>query len=302
MADNLEIGLRVPPCVSLRVLQEFSARAEDAGIGALWLPDSQLLWRDTYAALATIALATSRIHLGTAVSNVATRHVSVIASAVRTVQELAPDRFRLGLGTGFSATGTVGLAASTGAALEAAIAVLRELLGGGSLVDAKGNCPIYIATAGPRTLARAARVADGVILPPGLTDDQIDRALEQVRPAGIDVVLSLYAWPTADAPRDARLIKPLMAAGLEPPPGMMMPDPYPDLAHAREWDAAVQTCDWISDEQALAFVERHCLFGAPADIRQALDERRRRFGINRFLLHGLMSYELPDRLLAVLAQ
>src|SRR5690242_4278855 len=112
MADSLEIGLRVPPCGSLRVLQEFAVRAEEAGIGALWLPDSQLLWRDTYGALAAMALTTSRINLGTAVSNVATRHVSVIASAVRTLQELAPDRFRLGLGTGASATRTVGLSAS----------------------------------------------------------------------------------------------------------------------------------------------------------------------------------------------
>lgn len=170
MADNLEVGLRVPPCDNLRALQEFSVRAEDAGIGALWLPDSQLLWRDSYAALAAMALATSRITLGTAVSNVATRHVSVIASAVRTLQEVAPNRVRLGLGTGSSATGTVDLPASTGAALAEAIVELRDLLNGGRLVDARGSSPIYIATAGPRTLERAARVADGVILPPGLSD------------------------------------------------------------------------------------------------------------------------------------
>lgn len=302
MADNLEVGLRVPPCASLRTLQEFSAHAEDAGIGALWLPDSQLLWRDTYAALAAVALATSRVRLGTAVSNVATRHISVVASAVRTVQELAPNRFRLGLGTGSSATGTVGLAASTGAALEDAVSALRELLDNGSLVEGQGACPIYIATVGPRTLARAARVADGVILPPGLSDEQVDRALEQVRPAGIEVVLSVYAWPTDNVARDARLIKPLLAAQIAPPRGVTKPDPYPDLPHARDWDAATEACDWISDEQALAFVERHCLFGAPADIRRGLDERRHRFDINRFLLHGLMSYELPNGLLAVPAE
>jgi 5,10-methylenetetrahydromethanopterin reductase len=301
VTDKPEVGLRVPPCVSLGALQDFAAAAEEAGVGALWFPDSQLLWRDSFASLAAAALVTSRAALGTAVSNVATRHVSVIASAVRTAQELAPDRVRLGLGTGASATGTVGLAPTTGAALEDAVGRLRSLLAGGSLVDAQGGCPIYIATAGPRTLARAARVADGVILPPGLPDSDIARALELVRPAGLDVVLSVYAWATDDVARDARLIKPLLAATVGPPAGIPPPDPYPDLPHARDWAAAVAACSWISDEQALTFVRRHCLFGSPADIRRGLEERQSRFDIRKFLLHGLMSYELPHELIAAAA-
>jgi 5,10-methylenetetrahydromethanopterin reductase len=301
VTGNIEIGLRVPPCVSLRALQDFAVRADRAGVGALWFPDSQLLWRDTYLALAVAALATSQTQLGTAVSNVTTRHPSVIASAVRTVQEVAPHRVRLGLGTGSSATGTVGLTATTGAGLEEAVGAVRELMNGSRLTDSQGTCPIYIATAGPRMLTRTARVADGVILPPGLTDDQIDRALETVRPAGLDIVLSMYAWVTSDVPRQARLIKPLLAARGSPPSGTSLPDLYPDLPHARDWEAAVEACSWISDEQALSFVQRHCLFGSPEDILHGLMERHRQFGVSKFLLHGLMSYELPDRLLEVVA-
>lgn len=299
MTDELEVGLRVPPCGSLDALQDFAVHAEEAGVGALWFPDSQLLWRDTFAALAAAALVTSRIMLGTAVSNPSTRHPSVIASAVRTVQDIAPDRVRLGLGLGSSATGTVGLPPATGAGLEEAVRLIRELLGGARLVDARGACPIYIATAGPRTLARAARVADGIILPPGLPDDEVNRALEQIRPSGIKVVLSVYAWVTSDSARDARLIKPLLAARVGPPPGASLPEHQPDLPHARDWESAVQACAWISDEQALSFVERHCLFGRPDAIRRGLEDRRRRFGISRFLLHGLKSYELPGALLEV---
>ena len=301
MTANLAVGVRVPPCESLPALQQFAVRAEDAGVGALWFPDSQLLWRDTYLALAAAALVTTRITLGTAVSNVATRHPSVIASAVRTVQEVAPGRVLLGLGTGSSATGTAGLAATTGAGLEAAVTAVRALLGGSGLVDAQGSCPMYVATAGRRTLARAARVADGVILPPGLTDEAIDRALEQVRPAGIEVVLSVYAWVTTDIARDARLIKPLLAAATGPPAGESLPEFYPDLPHARDWQAAIDACSWISDDEALSFVARSCLFGQPEEIRRGLVERQRRFGVSQFLLHGLMSYELPNRLLEVAA-
>ncbi|MEV0740095.1 LLM class flavin-dependent oxidoreductase [Streptomyces sp. NPDC050549] len=45
--------------------------------------------------LTAAAFATERIGLGTAVTNLATRHPSVVASAARSVAELAPGRFTL---------------------------------------------------------------------------------------------------------------------------------------------------------------------------------------------------------------
>jgi hypothetical protein len=104
-----------------------------------------------------------------------------------------------------------------------------------------------------------------------------------------------------DVARDARLVTPLLASALGPPPGVPLPDPYPDLPHARDWAAAVAACTWVTDEQAHDFVDERCLFGAPADIRRGLEERQRRFGIQKYLLHGLLSYDLPVELLDVAA-
>lgn len=54
-------------------------RAEELGFDDVWFPDSQLLWRDVFTTLTAAALGTGRIGLGTAVTNLATRHPAVVA-------------------------------------------------------------------------------------------------------------------------------------------------------------------------------------------------------------------------------
>ena len=93
----MKVGIRIPACDRPDRLASVAARAEELGFDQVWFPDSQLLWRDVFSVLSVTALRTERIGLGTAVTNVATRHPSVVASAARTVAELAPGRFTLGL-------------------------------------------------------------------------------------------------------------------------------------------------------------------------------------------------------------
>jgi 5,10-methylenetetrahydromethanopterin reductase len=81
-------------------------------------------------ALALAAAQTSRITLGTAVTNVVTRHPSVIASATRTLLELAPKRFVLGLGVGWSSAGMVGLPTTKHSEFTQAVKDIRTLLQG----------------------------------------------------------------------------------------------------------------------------------------------------------------------------
>ena len=68
-----------------------------------WLPDSQLRRRDTYVLLAAAAQATSDIGLGVLLTNPVTRHPSVTASSIATIDELAPGRVELGWGAGDTA-------------------------------------------------------------------------------------------------------------------------------------------------------------------------------------------------------
>ncbi|MFD8817639.1 LLM class flavin-dependent oxidoreductase, partial [Streptomyces sp. NPDC059627] len=88
----MRVGVRVPPCDRADRVLETVRRAEELGFDDVWFPDSQLLWRDVFTTLTAAALGTDRIGLGTAVTNLATRHPAVVASAARSVAELAPAR------------------------------------------------------------------------------------------------------------------------------------------------------------------------------------------------------------------
>lgn len=122
----LRIGVRVPPCDRADRVARTVRRAEELGFDQVRFPDSQLLWRDVFTTLTAAAFATEWIGLGTAVTNLATRHPSVVASAARGVAERAPGRFTLGLGVGNSSVAPVGLR-QTGSA---ELSMLRALLDG----------------------------------------------------------------------------------------------------------------------------------------------------------------------------
>ena len=81
----MEVILRVPPSVPLDQVCNFIIEAETAGFFGVAIPDSQLISRDTYLTLGLAAQCTSTIHLYAMVSNPVTRHVSVLASAMQTI-------------------------------------------------------------------------------------------------------------------------------------------------------------------------------------------------------------------------
>ena len=96
-------------------------RVERLGYASVWLGDAQLLWREMYVLLGAAATATTRITVGAGVTNVATRHVSVTASAMVTLQELSHGRAAVGVGVGGTSTGMVGLPHTSRAQLSQAI-------------------------------------------------------------------------------------------------------------------------------------------------------------------------------------
>ena len=84
-------------------------RAEEHGWDGAFLPDSQLRRRDTYVLLAAAAQASSEITIGPLLTNPVTRHPSVTASSIATIDELAPGRTLLGWGIGDTAVRLAGL-------------------------------------------------------------------------------------------------------------------------------------------------------------------------------------------------
>jgi len=62
--------------------------AEQLGFNTLWMLDSHLLFREVYTMLGALAVSTTKIRFGTAVTNPLTRHPTVTASAFSTLDAL----------------------------------------------------------------------------------------------------------------------------------------------------------------------------------------------------------------------
>jgi probable F420-dependent oxidoreductase len=75
---------------------EFTKRAEDWGYSALWIPEA--VGRDPFALIAYLAARTERIVLATGIANIYARDPMATKALWKTVAELAPGRFILGLG------------------------------------------------------------------------------------------------------------------------------------------------------------------------------------------------------------
>jgi len=77
------------------------------GDGLLFI-DSQNLMYDVFASLNLAATVTGKIKLGTAVTNLETRHPAVVANAFATLQHVSVGRAYLGVGRGDTAVELIG--------------------------------------------------------------------------------------------------------------------------------------------------------------------------------------------------
>jgi probable F420-dependent oxidoreductase len=163
------------PDQSATAIAALAQRAEDAGFGHVWLFDSPLMDRDPYPLLAAIALGTSRIRFGTCVTNPSTRDPTVTAAALATLAEMSGGRVDLGIGRGDSALRLLGRPPASLESVADAAVLVRDLVEGRAAIGPSGTSlrlayapahrlPVWIAGYGPRALALAARLADGVVI------------------------------------------------------------------------------------------------------------------------------------------
>ena len=165
--------------------------ADDLGYSTLWVSNSHLLFHEVYTLLGALAVSTKRVRLGTAVTNPLTRHPTVTAAAFSTLSELSGGRASLGISVGDSALKSMNLEVAKMADLEEIVALCRKLLCGEAVSFGEGKTaqlhhvgprvPIYVAATGPKMLALAGRIADGVILMNGVAPELIREAVRIVR-------------------------------------------------------------------------------------------------------------------------
>src|ERR1700681_1286210 len=169
-------GVGFAPNVPAPRVVEAARLAERLGFDGFWITDSHLAAREAMTLLGALAVSTDRIQLGPGVSHLAGRHPSVIASAMATLDELAPGRIRLGIGVGDSGPLNLGVPRTSLRDLEAAVVSIRALLEGRSVdgqsrplslmtVQPRTNpVPIYISGSAERTHRLSGRVADGALI------------------------------------------------------------------------------------------------------------------------------------------
>jgi probable F420-dependent oxidoreductase len=170
----MDVGFTLKPDHDIDRFVALTRQAEAAGFSHGWLFDNHVSFREVYPLLTLMALNTTRMRLGTCVTNPATRDPSVTASALATLDEISGGRMVLGIGRGDSSVRALGRSPTSMKQLEQAITVIRDLVEGRttdhggadlSLPWAKGSrLPTWIAGYGPMALALAGRTADGLIL------------------------------------------------------------------------------------------------------------------------------------------
>lgn len=102
---------------------ETITRAEAAGIPTVWTV-MPALGRDTLTLFAAAATATTMVKLGTSIVPAFTRHPVAMATQMLTLEDLAPGRFRLGIGTAHQRT----MIPAYGLPFERPLSQLREYL------------------------------------------------------------------------------------------------------------------------------------------------------------------------------
>lgn len=188
---------------------------ERAGFDGLTFVDSQNLAGDCYVALTLAAQATSRLKLGSGVTNPFTRHPAVTAGAIASIQAESGGRAVLGIGRGDSALAHLGYAPASVPVFEDYLRRVQGYLRGEEVAFAAGGdldrlhlagqptssriawirpgmpkVPVDVAATGPKVIALAARLADRITFAVGADPERlrwaIDTARAARRAAGLD--------------------------------------------------------------------------------------------------------------------
>jgi len=276
---------------------------EQLGFDVLLCPDTQNLSPDPFGQLALAAQTTTRLKLGTGVTNPVTRDAAVTACALATLQAESKGRVICGIGRGDSSAAHIGLRNGTTAQLKTFVQRLQAYTRG-ETVDRDGTPSrmrwfdslqpppvlIDVACTGPQTIRMAVDVGDRVSFAVGSAPERVrwamDVALERLRETGrARSSLSIGAYVNLVCDHDeqrainlGRMISGMVAhfAGMKDAPLDHLPPQLKTLAahmqtgydmkhHAQESGSHLRE---VPDE----FVDWFSICGSPAKCRHRLGE------------------------------
>jgi 5,10-methylenetetrahydromethanopterin reductase len=245
---------------------EHVAVAESLGYERAWLYDSPALYPDVWVTLARAAERTSTIGLGPGVLIPSLRHPMTNAAAIATLVDLAgADRVAVAIGTGFTGRFALGQRPLRWADVAVYVRTLRALLRGetaeweGAKIrmlhpDGYGaprpiEVPILLGAAGPKGVATAREVGDGVFMAGAPPVD------------GFDWEAQLFFGTVLDDEEDETSPRVMEAAGHSSAVLYHFISenrlPLDLVPRGEEWKAAYD--DVPSDERHLAIHDRHLI-------------------------------------------
>lgn len=278
-------------------------KIEALGFDYVWSGDSQMLHRDAYCDLTLWSLNSKRLRLGPCVTNPYTRHPSVTATAISSIDEISNGRAVLAIGTGDSALRRIGINPRPISELEQSVIQIRNLVRG-MPVEYSGqplkmrwtkgrNIPIYVAGSGPRLLTLAGRVGDGAIVHTGSSDYGIEFALNHIGegalavgrdPQSLDLAFFQFTsveesrneaihsakpfvtWYFVNIPKNPIVLKEVLPESVR-----KKLDEYRENYYRYDEESSHHSSDWETSANASSFVpddlvEKFALAGNPEDI------------------------------------
>jgi 5,10-methylenetetrahydromethanopterin reductase len=276
---------------------EHARAAERAGIDSLWFIEDYFQ-TGAFAMAGAAAAVTTRIGVGLGVVNPYTRHPALLAMETATLAGIAPGRVVLGLGTGVRHWIEGQMAIPTPqplGTLRECIDVVRRLWAGervdheGRVFSLRGvalehkpvppDLPIVLGVKGPRALALAGAVADGVLCSVMSSPGHVRRVRATTatarRDAGHPAPFPVLAYVPVSIGRDAvaarRSVRPLLARYLAHLHGQMI---LADAGVTEAETAAIRAARAAGDSGASLVTEAHvdafALAGTPDQARARL--------------------------------
>lgn len=293
------------------LLREQARAAEAAGASSLWV-SSHLFLRDPFASAAAVLAATTWARATLMAVSPHLVHPVHVAMAAATLDELAPGRVALCVGTGVP-----GDLADAGVeprrplrALAETVEVVRALLSGeavtykGELFRIRGrrlatgrhDVPVLLAAARPRTLELAGAIADGVLLSNASSVEFVHWSLEQVARGArgrslrrVGLVYASVAEREADALARFRRQLAILLRSEHHATNLSLAGSSLDQEAVRQ---AIAREDWAGAEALVSddVVRRHTASGTPGQVRARLAAYRAA-GLDEVVLGGLYT---PD--------
>jgi len=176
----LKFGIEFVPRESYWKIMYYAIQAERGGFSNLWITD-HFNNRNVYATLTAAAIYTNKIIFGPGVTNPYMVNPVFTAQAIATLNEMAPSRVVLGIGAGDKTTlDTVGVAMEKPlTAIQESVDIIRKMTNGETvayqgevfktagakfLFKPRGKIPVYVGAQGPKMLALAGKIGDGVLI------------------------------------------------------------------------------------------------------------------------------------------